>query len=147
VVAGASRLGNAVCVRAFQSTVSCVDADRGTALWSRPAQGHAGLDGDDQLVFSAESDSKVVAWQRQGGQPAWTQEALRFRGLTAPLVLGRSVVLGDDKGLLHFLARQDGQPLQRLSTDGSAIVGKPVAAGQTLVVVTRTGGVFGFRPE
>ena len=147
VVAGASRLGNAVCVRAFQSAVSCVDADRGTALWTRPAQGHEGLDGDDQLVFGAESDSKVVAWQRQGGQPAWTQEALRFRGLTAPLVLGRSVVLGDDKGLLHFLSRQDGQPLQRLSTDGSAIVGKPVAAGQTLVVVTRTGGVFGFRPE
>jgi len=147
VVAGASRQGNVVCVRAFQSTVSCVDADRGTALWTRPAQGHEGLDGDEQFVFGAESDSKVVAWQRPSGQPAWTQEALRFRGLTAPLVLGRSVVLGDGKGLLHFLSRQDGQPLQRLSTDGSAIVGKPVAAGQTLVVVTRTGGVFGFRPE
>lgn len=147
LVAGASRLGNAVCVRAFQSAVSCVDANRGNALWSRPAQGHEGLDGDDQLVFGAESDSKVVAWQRQNGQPAWTQEALRFRGLSAPLVLGRSVVLGDDNGLLHFLSRQDGQPLLRLSTDGSAIVGKPVAAGQTLVVVTRTGGVFGFRPE
>lgn len=147
VVAGASRLGNAVCVRAFQAAVSCVAADRGMVLWSRPAQGHVGLDGDEQFVFGAESDSKVVAWQRQGGQPAWTQEGLRFRGLTAPLVLGRSVVLGDDKGLLHFLSRQDGQLLQRLSTDGSAIVGKPVAAGQTLVVVTRTGGVFGFRPE
>ena len=147
LVAGASRFGNSVCVRAFQSAVSCVDANRGTTLWTRPAQGHEGLDGDDNLVFGTESDSKVVAWQRQSGQPAWTQEALRFRGLTAPLVLGRSVVLGDDKGLLHFLSRQDGQPLQRLSTDGSAIVGKPVAAGQTLVVVTRTGGVFGFRPE
>jgi hypothetical protein len=63
------------------------------------------------------------------------------------LVLGRSVVLGDDDGVLHFLARQDGKPLQRLSTDGSAIVGRPVAAHETLVVVTRTGGVFGYRPE
>jgi outer membrane protein assembly factor BamB len=147
LVAGASRQGNAVCVRAFQSAVSCVDAIRGTTLWTRPAQGHQGLDGDENGVFGTESDSKVVAWQRQGGQPAWTQDALRFRGLSAPLVLDRSVVLGDDKGLVHFLARQDGQVLQRLSTDGSAIVGKPVAAGQTLVVVTRTGGVFGFRPE
>lgn len=147
VVAGASRLGNAVCVRAFQSAVSCVDGLRGNTLWSRPAQGHEGLDGDEQWVFGAESDSKVVAWQRQAGQVAWTQEALRFRGLSAPLVWGRSVVLGDDNGLLHFLARHDGQPLQRIGTDGSAIVGKPVAAGPTLVVVTRTGGVFGFRPE
>lgn len=147
LVAGASRMGNAVCVRAFQSTVACVDATRGTTVWTRPAQGHEGLDGDESLVFGAESDSKVLAWQRQTGQPVWTQEGLRFRGLSAPLVLGRSVILGDDNGLVHFLARQDGQVVQRLSTDGSAITGKPVAVGPTLVVVTRNGGVFGFRPE
>jgi outer membrane assembly lipoprotein YfgL len=147
LVAGASRLGNVVCVRAFQSTVSCVDATRGTGLWTRSAQGHEGLDGDENMVFGVESDSKVLAWQRQSGQPAWTQEALRFRGLSAPLLLGRSVVMGDDNGLVHFLSRQDGKALQRLSTDDSPITGKPVAAGQTLVVVTRTGGVFGFRPE
>jgi outer membrane protein assembly factor BamB len=142
-----NRQGNTVCARAFQSAVGCVDVSRGSLLWSRPAQGHEGVAGDEQLIFGAESDSKVIAWQRQGGQVAWTQEGLRFRGLSAPLVLGRSVVLGDDEGLLHFLSRQDGQPLLRVPTDGSAIVGRPVAVGQTLVVVTRTGGVFGYRPE
>jgi outer membrane protein assembly factor BamB len=140
-------MGNTVCVRAFQASVTCVEANRGSTVWTRPAQGHEGLDGDENFVFGVESDSKVLAWQRQSGQPAWSQEALRFRGLSAPLLMGSSLVLGDDKGLVHFLSRQDGQTLQRLSTDGSAITGKPVAAGQTLVVVTRTGGVFGFRPE
>jgi outer membrane protein assembly factor BamB len=147
VVNGVSRMGNTLCVRAFQASVTCVDATRGSTVWTRPAQGHEGLDGDESFVFGVESDSKVLAWQRQSGQPAWSQEALRFRGLSAPLVMGRFLVLGDDKGLVHFLSRQDGQALQRLSTDGSAITGKPVAAGPTLVVVTRTGGVFGFRPE
>jgi len=56
-------------------------------------------------------------------------------------------VLGDDTGGVHFLARQDGQPVLRLNTDGSPIMGKPVAAGQILVVMTRNGGIFGFRPE
>jgi hypothetical protein len=56
-------------------------------------------------------------------------------------------VVGDQEGWLHALSPQNGQPLQRIGTDGSAITGRPVAAGQTLVVVTRTGGVFGFRPE
>jgi outer membrane protein assembly factor BamB len=147
LVAGASRMGNALCVRAFQASVTCVDAIRGSTVWTRPAQGHVGLDGDENLVFGVESDSKVLAWQRSSGQLTWAQEALRFRGLSAPLALGRSVVMGDDKGLVHFLSRQDGQTLLRLSTDGSAITGKPLAAGQTLVVVTRAGGVFGFRPE
>ena len=147
LVAGADRLGNTVCARAFQSAVACVDATRGSNLWSRTSQGHTGVAGDETLIFGAESDSKVHAWQRQGGQTAWSQEGLRFRGLSAPLVLGRSVVLGDSDGLLHFLSRQDGKPLLRVATDGSAIVGRPVAVDQTLVVVTRTGGVFGYRPQ
>lgn len=147
VVAGVSRLGNTVCARAFQSAVACLDAQRGFTVWSRTAQGHKGLDGNDALVFGTESDSKVLAWQRDTGQPVWTQDALRFRGLTAPLVLGHSLVLGDDAGWVHFLDAQDGKPMQRVSTDGSAITGSPVAAGELLLVVTSNGGVFGFRPE
>ena len=41
----------------------------------------------------------------------------------------------------------DAAPLNRLDTDGSGIAAAPVAAGDTLVVVTRKGGVYGFRPD
>ncbi|NOJ99391.1 PQQ-binding-like beta-propeller repeat protein, partial [Corallococcus coralloides] len=37
--------------------------------------------------------------------------------------------------------------LNRLTTDGSGVAAAPVAAGETLVVVTRNGGIYGFRPE
>lgn len=147
LVGGASRLGQTICVRSFQSAVACLDGQRGNLLWSRAAQGSEGLDGDEKLVYGTEADSKVVAWQRTSGQPQWTQDALRFRGLTAPLVMGTSLVLGDDFGLLHFLSLQDGKAVQRVNTDGSAITGQPVAVGKNLVVVTRTGAVIGFRPE
>ena len=147
LVAGASRMGNTVCVRAFQASVACLDGLNGRVIWSRSAQGHQGLEGDAQLLLGVESDGKVLAWQRQTGTPAWTQEGLRFRGLSMPLALSQTVVVGDQDGWVHFLSKQDGQALQRIGTDGSAITGKPVWVGQTLVVVTRTGGVFGFRPE
>jgi len=52
-----------------------------------------------------------------------------------------------DAGLVHVLSKEDGQPLNRLSTDGSGIAAAPVAAAGTLVVVTRKGAVLGFRPE
>ena len=61
--------------------------------------------------------------------------------------MGQSIVVGDDAGTLHFLSRQDGAPLNRISTDGTAIAATPVLAGQTLVAVTERGGIFGFRPE
>jgi outer membrane protein assembly factor BamB len=147
LVAGVSRSGNSVCVRAFQASVACLDGLNGRVAWSRSAQGHQGLDGDGQTLWGVESDSKVLAWQRATGAPLWTQDALRFRGLSLPLAWSRTLVVGDQDGWVHFLSPSDGQALQRISTDGSAITGKPVAAGQTLVVVTRTGGVFGFRPE
>jgi outer membrane assembly lipoprotein YfgL len=147
LVAHVSRQGNVVCARAFQSAVGCVDAGRGTVLWSKPASGSVGVDGDESLVFGVEADSTLIAWRRPDGERAWTVEQLRYRNLMAPLVVGRSVVVGDDGGLLHFLSREDGSALTRVSTDGSAIVAAPVMAGNTLVAVTRNGGVFGFRPE
>ena len=60
---------------------------------------------------------------------------------------GRLVVVGDDAGLVHLLSRTDGSPLNRLATDGSAIAAAPVVAADTLVVVTRNGGIYGFRPD
>ena len=147
LVGSVSRRGNEVCARAFQMAVGCVDATRGTVVWTKAANGFEGVGGDDTLVFGTEGDGKVVAWKRTDGERAWSTDRLQYRQLTSPLALGRSVVVGDSTGLVHLLSREDGSALNRLSTDGSAIVAAPVAAGDTLVVVTQKGGVFGFRPE
>ena len=147
LVAPASRQGDVVCARAFQAAVGCVDAVRGALLWSKPASGSVGVEGDAGLLFGVEADSTLIAWKRLDGERAWTLEKLRYRNLTAPAVVGRSVVVGDDSGTLHFLSRDDGSAQARVGTNGSAIIAAPVLAGNTLIVVTRNGGVFGFRPE
>lgn len=147
LVAGVSRLGDSVCVRAFQASVGCVNTVRGAVQWTKPANAAVGVHGDDRHVYGTESDGKVVAWRRADGERAWTTDRLQYRTLTAPLALGRSVVIGDSTGLVHLLSREDGTPLNRLTTDGSAIVAAPVLAGGTLVVVTKNGGVFGYAPE
>lgn len=147
LVGRVSREGDVVCARAFQAAVGCVDTARGTQLWSKPAIGSVGVHGDDKYVFGVEGDGKLVAWRRADGELAWVSERLRYRTLTAPLVVGRSVVVGDDSGLVHWLSREDGSVLTRVATDGSAVIAAPVLAGGTLVVVTRSGGIFGFKPE
>lgn len=147
IVGRTSRVGDSVCARAFQATVGCIDAARGTVAWTQPASAGEGIHGDETMLFGTESNGTVVAWRRADGSRAWSSERLQFRKLTAPLLLGRSVVVGDDAGLVHLLSREDAAPLNRLTTDGSAIAAAPVAAGDTLVVVTRKGGVYGFRPD
>lgn len=142
-----SRVGDSVCARAYYATVGCVDTSRGTLVWSKPASGADGVSGDDRFVYGTESDGSVIAWRRGDGERAWQTDRFKYRDLTAPLAVGRSLIIGDGTGLVHLISRDDGSPLNRLTPDGSAIAATPVLSGNTVVVVTRNGGVFGYRPE
>ncbi|VTU36824.1 Outer membrane protein assembly factor BamB precursor [Variovorax sp. PBS-H4] len=142
-----SRLGDSVCARAYYASVGCVDTSRGTLLWSKPASGADGISGDDRFIYGTEDNGNVVAWRRNDGERAWQMERLKYRTLTAPLAVGRSLIIGDATGLVHVISREDGALLNRLTPDGSPIAAAPVLSGNTVVVVTRNGGVFGYRPE
>ncbi|RFO98490.1 outer membrane protein assembly factor BamB [Rhodoferax lacus] len=147
VVSGYSREGNQICVRAFQYAVACLDASTGKSLWSKPANGSTGVAGDASMVYGTEADGKLSAWNRKDGEKAWTLDRYRFRVLSAPLVAGRSLLFGDDAGNLHVLSKTDGAPLNRIKTDDSGLSVAPVLAGKTLLVVSRRGTVYAFRPE
>ncbi len=147
LVAPVSRVGNLVCARAFQVAVGCVNAARGSLDWVQKAAGSQGIDGDKESFFGAESNGVVVAWRRNDGLRLWSNDRLQHRRLTAPLLLGRSVIFGDDAGFVHLLSREDGKPLNRIQTDGSGIAITPVVAAETLIVVTNNGNIFGYRPD
>ena len=147
LVAPVSRVGSTVCARAFQVAVGCVDTRRGALEWVQKAGGSHGIHGNDDTVFGTESNGVVVAWRRADGTRLWSNDRLQHRKLTAPLVLGRSLVIGDDTGLIHLLSREDGAPLNRVQSDGSGIAATPVVAADTLVVVTSSGNIYGYRPD
>lgn len=147
LVGPATRVGNTLCARAFQATVGCVDAVRGSLTWSRNLSGSQPIGADDGVVVAGDGADRLSAWRQGTGELVWSSEKFQFRGLGGVLVAGRAAVFGDAQGLVHFLDREDGQPLLRLPTDGSRVVGAPVLSGTTMLVVTRAGGLFAFRPE
>ena len=142
-----SRLDNTLCARAYMATIGCVDASRGVLLWTKTAQGSDGLSGDERALYGTESNGIVTAWRRSDGERLWSVDAYKYRSLTAPLAVGRTLILGEGTGQVLFLNREDGSAVNRVSPDGSAIAADPVLAANTVVVVTRKGGVFGYRPE
>ena len=141
------RTGDLFCARSFQSAVGCVDAGRGALLWSRPGSGSEALGGDAELIVGADATSRVTAWRTPGGDIAWTHDRLLYRRLSGTLLAGSVIVVGDLEGQVHFLSRTDGSTLLRLPTDGSPVVGRPSLAGTTVLVTTRGGGLFAFRPQ
>jgi outer membrane assembly lipoprotein YfgL len=147
LVAPSARVGDTVCVRSFQAAVGCVNAERGTLAWTKPVGGTDGIAADEKLVFGADASDRVSAWNLSSGEVVWQSEKLLYRGLGAPLSTPRAVVFGDAEGVVHFLSRDKGETLLRVTTDGSPIVAAPVVSGSTMLVVTRKGGLFAFRPE
>jgi outer membrane protein assembly factor BamB len=147
LVGPALRVGDTVCARAFQTAVGCIDMARGVLRWSRTAGGAQPVGGDADFLFAADASDRISAWRAGNGDLLWTNERLLYRGLSAPLATGRTVVFGDEEGQVHFLDRADGRILLRLPTDGSPVVGQPVLSGSTVLVVTRKGGLHAFRPE
>lgn len=147
LVAPVARIGDSVCARAFQSAVGCVNAERGNLQWTKNIGGIDGVAGDDQAVIAGDASDRLSAWRTTSGEVLWTSEALMHRGLGAPLLVGPTVVFGDEEGTLHWLSRDKGEPLLRLPTDSSGIAAAPVVSGTTMLVVTRNGGLYAFRPE
>jgi outer membrane protein assembly factor BamB len=147
LVGPVARVGSLVCARAFQAAVGCVDAERGTASWSKNVGGTNGIAADEQFVFGADASDRLTAWRTASGEIAWNSDGLLYRGLSAPLSVGKTLVFGDAEGTVHWLSREKGEPLLRLPTDGSAVVTAPTLVGTTMLVATRNGGLFAFRPE
>jgi len=147
LVGPALRTGDLLCARSFQAAVGCVDAERGRIMWTKQIGGTDAVAGDAELLFGADASDRLSAWKTASGDVAWTSEALMHRGVSAPGVVGASVVFGDREGNLHWFSRAKGETQLRSTTDGKQISVPPVVVGGTLIVVTRAGGVFAFRPS
>ncbi|MEC5405769.1 outer membrane protein assembly factor BamB [Paraburkholderia sp. MPAMCS5] len=140
-------VGSETCAVTFQGQIGCFDANSGRALWEKAFSSASGLAQDDRAVVAADDWSVVSAFDVTSGAQLWKNDQLKNRELGVPFILGRAAVLGDYQGYVHFLSREDGTLVARVKTDGSAISAAPVLAGETLVVQTRDGDLYGYRPR
>ena len=139
------RQDDVVCVRAFQASVGCVNAERGQSVWTRASNGENGVSGNDKLVIAPLTNGVVQAWDRITGERLWETERLKYRILSAPLVTPRGVLIADNGGWLYLLSLADGTLLNRIKIDGDALATAPVLAGDRYVVVSREGRVTGLQ--
>lgn len=140
-------VGAQACAVTFQGQIGCFDANSGRPLWEKPFSSRSGLAQDDAVVAGGDDWSVVTAYDAASGNMLWRNDRLKSRDVGVPYLLGRALVMGDYQGYVHFLSREDGAFIARMKTDGSPITAAPVLAGNTLVVQTKDGGVYGFRPR
>jgi len=146
LVAKPSRVENSVCVRAFQAQVGCVDALRGSVLWTRSSVGSQGVDGDAKTLIGTESNGMVQAWSRTSGDRLWDSDRLKYRELTGPLFTSKGIVIGDSGGWLYLLSAADGSLINRVQTSTDGFASTPTAlADGGFVVLTRNGLLLAYQ--
>jgi outer membrane protein assembly factor BamB len=132
------------CAVAHQGRAACFDLANGNMLWARPVSSSAGIAVDNRYVYVSEDAGAVSALARSGGTSLWRQDKLGYRSLSAPLVEGRDIVVGDVEGYVHILSAATGAFVGRVPTDGSAIAAPPVRIANGFVVQTSKGGIYAF---
>ena len=97
----------------YQGSILAMNLRTGAELWNRKASIHQALSMDEQLLYAVDSDDTVWALNKNNGVPVWKQDALTARLLTAPVLFGDYLLVGDYQGNLHVLSRQDGHFVTR----------------------------------
>lgn len=137
-----------VCAVAYQGRVGCFDIANGQVIWGREMSSTSGLSLDARYLYASDDKGAVHALDRIGGTSLWKQDKLRLRNLSAPLPLGREIVVADIEGYVHFLARESGAFVGRVATDGGPVSTNPVPlADGGFLIQTRKGGLYAFSTQ
>jgi len=144
-------IGREVCAAAYQGKAGCYDVGNGTAIWSRDVSSSTGIEIDGRFAFVTDDASNVNALVRTTGATIWKSDKLAYRRMTAPASVGRAIVVGDYKGYVHWLSREDGSLIARSTTDGSALLVPPrafsVGSSSAVLFQTPKGNLYAFALE
>jgi outer membrane protein assembly factor BamB len=131
-----------VCAVAFQGRLACFDAVQGGALWTRDVASDKGLALSGKALYVTDSDSNLVALDKNSGTTLWKNNQLLLRKVSVAYPLDDYLLLGDFEGYLHVLKSDDGSFVARNSTDGSAILVTPVTLGNGALIQTSDGELY-----
>jgi len=137
--------GNDAYAVGYQGRVVMLALDSGQVWWGRDLSSYRGLALDDDQVYVATSDGSMVALRRRDGTVLWQQDGLKRRGLSAPVVDGKAVVVADFDGYLHWLDRDTGKFVAREHPGGERVGATPIVADGRLFVLDEGGKVAAFR--
>ena len=137
-------IGSDVCASAYQGKVSCFDIKTGVMRWGKTLSTDRGLSVDERFVFALDDKGSVNGFGKTSGISVWKNDKLAYRSLSSPVSFGQAVAVADYVGYIHFLSREDGGFLARVSTDGSPVLGSPIVVGANVIFQTKAGNLIAF---
>ncbi|MBK8523724.1 MAG: outer membrane protein assembly factor BamB [Betaproteobacteria bacterium] len=139
--------GRLICAVAYQGRVACFDLSTGNLAWARDMSSSAGLAVDGRYAYVSDDKGALHALDLASGASIWKQDKLFLRQLSAPAARGRLVAVADVKGVVHFISRDDGSFVARLSTDGTPVTAPLQILDDKVLLQTKGGAVMALEAQ
>ena len=128
-----------VFVAAYQGKLAALSKQTGQMIWQCNVSTYHNLAIRGSLIVVTDDQGVIWAINRFNGQVFWQQKALLYRELTAPLIIGNQIWVGDAEGYLHVLSSRNGCFIARCLIDSSGLFVQPVF-DRNGVLVRSSGG-------
>ncbi|MDO2947370.1 outer membrane protein assembly factor BamB [Aeromonas simiae] len=117
----------------------------GDEVWKRKYSAYRDMAVGSNEIFITDSRSHLFAVDRRNGLELWSNTQLENRSVTAPVVFGDYVVVGDVEGYLYWLDRFDGTIKAMQELDSSGLYAAPLVDGGTLYIQSRGGKLYALQ--
>jgi len=131
--------GNALYVTSFQGFVVAFDVNTGRPIWRRELSSYQGPDEGLGNVYVSAANDELHALTESDNELSWTQSALKYRKITAPVTFANYVAVADGEGYLHVMSQRDGSFVARKKIDGDGVRSKLLAKGKILYIYGNSG--------
>ncbi len=137
--------GSDVYAAAYQGRIGAVALESGQLLWSRELSSYSGIAVDISSIYITDQRSELVAMTRGSGRELWRRKDVRNRDVTAPAILGSSVVVGDFEGYVHWFDIATGALQARVKVGGERISSQPLVLDDIVYLMTDAGSLHAYR--
>jgi outer membrane protein assembly factor BamB len=135
--------GDVAYLASYQGYTVAMSLRQGDYIWSKLLSTYKNFTMDATTLYLVDSQDILWAIGRSDGHVQWKQKALLARGVTAPVLMGERLVVGDKKGDLHLLDAKHGDFIARYSL-GRAMTVEPLVDSNHVYVMTASGQLHCF---
>jgi len=128
-----------VYVGSYQGRLVALNPGSGQIVWSQDLSTYRSLAGGFGNVYTVSAEDHVHAFDARSGASVWRQDAMEHRRLTAPVVLGNSLVTADAEGYLHALSQVDGHFTARHRVSSAGVQSDLLVRDDVLYVLSNDG--------
>ncbi len=135
-------------VGSYQGNVAALGEGSGQIFWKHKVSSYSDMAVDWQHLVVSDEFGHVWSLDPDTGAAKWRQQQLSNRKLTAAVIFGDAVVVGDMEGYLHWLSADDGSIIARIRVSGKALMATPLVDGDMMYVLDTGGDLTAVRlPE